>query len=140
MSTDQNSGNIHGVHGEDTQQYCKDRLDRGKDAVRQSNVLSCIYGRSSRLRYHISSIRLAVSKLKNDVNFRKQAEIFITSGQEVDKATESGEKALVELVTTTMKDWKFLGFCDKVIKGNVHVGPQALPPTLAAAKYLSLRV
>lgn len=84
-----------------------------------------------------------VNKLRNDVAFRQQAEVFMKPGQNVENITQAGEKALVALyggdIHLGLDTLKYRRFCDKVMKGNVHVEPQTLPPTAAAARYHSRR-
>ena len=82
---------------------------------------------------------LVVNKLRNDAIFRQQAEIFMKSGHDVDKVTEAGEKVLVALYggerSEKLDILRHRRFCEKVMKGNVHVEPRTLPPTSAAAKH-----
>jgi hypothetical protein len=84
---------------------------------------------------------LAVNKLRNDAEFRQLAEIFIKPGQEMDTITEAGEKALVALYGGDKEEGldalRYRRFSEKVMKSSVHVEPQMLPPSSAAARYHS---
>ena len=73
----------------------------------------------------------------------EQAKVFDVTISKEDIAV-AGEKALVCLHSGIYDDTfnvlRHKHFCEKVAKKSIYFQPQSLPPTLAAAKYYSLRV
>lgn len=87
---------------------------------------------------------VALTLMKEDSNFREQAEVFYNSNSTKDAVVQAGEKALVCIFNgsgdDTLNAVRLRKFQILVARSKTSVHPQKLPPTSAAAKFHSLRV
>lgn len=86
----------------------------------------------------------AVVKVKNDVFFARQAEVFVDSRSSPENVIEAGNHALVSLYNgaedETLNSLRLRMFYEKTARSTAALEPRTLPPTSGAAKYHSLRV
>lgn len=86
----------------------------------------------------------AVVKVKNDVFFARQAEVFVDSRSNPENVIEAGNHALVSLYNgaedETLNSLRLRMFYEKTARSTAAFEPRTLPPTSGAAKYHSLRV
>ncbi len=83
----------------------------------------------------------SLSKFKASSIFREQAKVFNSDSASTRDVVDAGEKALIVVYNGKLTDTlRHKRFCEKVASKKSHVKPQSLPPTLAEAKYHSLRV
>jgi hypothetical protein len=103
-------------------------------------VLGC--DTTSRL-YGIGKYK-AVVKVKSDIFFARQAEVFMDSNASTDDVIEAGNNVLVSLYNgekdENLDHLRLRRFYEKTACSTAAVEPRTLPPTSAAAKYHSLRV
>ena len=102
------------------------------------------------MRHHIQNIWSRKSIVYESIHlhysalFRDKAERLCKKDATVDDVVDAGETALVCLHSgkegDNLDDLRYAKFCDKVATNKVHIRPQTLFPTSAAARYHSMRV
>ena len=92
----------------------------------------------------VSEKGLSLKRFTSSALFRDKAEQFCRKDATVDDVIDAGEAALVCLYSGKEGDncdgLRYAKFCDKVATNKVHIRPQTLPPTSAAARYHNIRV
>ena len=87
---------------------------------------------------------LSLKRFTSSASFRDKAEQFCKKDATVDDVIDAGEAALVCLYSGKEGDnfdgLRYAKFCDKEATNKVHIRPQTLAPTSAAARYHSMRV
>ena len=86
-----------------------------------------------------------LKKLMAESRFRELASVFSRSQAEKKDAIEARERALLHLYNAavsaeSLDDLRYTRFYQKVATGNASLRPENLPPTSAAASFLSLCV
>jgi len=86
----------------------------------------------------------AISKLKTDISFSRQAAVFMKSYSKMEDVIKAEDNAIVSLYSEDPDDvfntLRLHRFYEKTTSSTAAVEPCVLPPTSAAAKYHSLRV
>ena len=87
---------------------------------------------------------LSLKRLTSSALFSDKAEQFCEKDATVDDVIDAREAALVCLCSGKEGDnldgLRYSKFCDKIATNKVHIRPQTLPPTSAAARYHNMRV
>ena len=87
---------------------------------------------------------LWLKRFTSSASFRDKAEQFCKKDATVDDVIDAGEAALVCLYSgkegENLDGLRYAKFCDKEATNKVHIRPQTLAPTSAAARYHSMRV
>ena len=87
---------------------------------------------------------LSLKRFTSSASFRDTAEQFCKKDATVDDVIDAGEAALVCLYSRkegeNLDGLRYAKFCDKEATNKVHIRPQTLAPTSAAAIYHSMRV
>lgn len=95
-------------------------------------------------RLHGIGKKKAISKLKSDIFFSKQATVFMSSNSNTEDVIKAGNHALVSIYNgdqdEDLDNLRLRRFYEKTTSSTAAVEPRVLPPTSAAAKYHSLRV
>ena len=87
---------------------------------------------------------MSLKRFASSALFIDKAEQFCKKVATVDDVIDAGEAALVCLYSGKEGDnidgLRYAKVCDKVATNKVHIRPQNLPPTSAAARYHNMRV
>ena len=87
---------------------------------------------------------LSLKRFTSSASFRDKAEQFCKKDATGDDVIDAGEATLVCLYSGKEGDnldgLRYAKFCDKEATNKVHIRPQTLAPTSAAARYHSMRV
>ena len=116
----------------------------GADICNNILFIHAILGWDTTSRLHGLGKGLSLKRFTSSASFRDKAEQFCKKDETVDDVIDAGEAALVCLYSgkegENLDGLRYAKFCDKEATNKVHIRPQTLPPTSAAARYHSMRV
>ena len=110
--------------------------------VTQSEFIHAILGCDTTSRLYGLGKGLSLKRFTSSASFRGKVEQFCKKDATVANVIDAGEAALVCLYSGkeghNLDGLRYATFCYKEATNNVHIRPQTLPPTSAAARYHSM--
>ena len=120
------------------------QTELGADICNNALFIHAILGCDTTSRLYGLGKGLSLNRFTSGALYRDKAGQFCNKDATVDDVIDAVEAALVCLYSGKEGDnldgLRYSKFCDKVATNKVHIRPQTLPPTYAAARYHNMPV